>query len=87
MNVARLCALDSQETPGMQDPFSSRDAEAAGVSHLIDFSHGNCEAWRPTVRPEKVITNPPWGGRLRGSSTRDKTPSRFTSTPSLFALE
>ena len=49
-----------------------RDAKAAGVSQMIDFTHGSCRSWQPARKPSLTITNPPWGNRLKGSSRDDR---------------
>ena len=41
-----------------------RDAEGAGVAHLLRLHEGTCGGWEPQQRPGIVITNPPWGNRL-----------------------
>ena len=51
-----------------------RDAEAAGVAHLLRLRNGPCETWQLPRRPALTITNPPWGRRLmeRGSERRTR---------------
>jgi hypothetical protein len=43
-----------------------RDADAAGVSALVDVGTAPCAVWRPAARPRLVVSNPPWGARLLG---------------------
>jgi len=43
-----------------------RDADAAGVSALVDVGSAPCAVWRPGARPRLVVSNPPWGARLLG---------------------
>ena len=41
-----------------------RDAEGAGVAHLVHLHEGTCGDWAPRQRPHMIVTNPPWGNRL-----------------------
>ena len=41
-----------------------RDAEGAGVAHLVRLHESTCGAWQPQQRPDILVTNPPWGNRL-----------------------
>lgn len=49
---------------------ADRDAEAAGVRHLIRLYHGDCADWELPYTPQLVISNPPWGQRLMGREDR-----------------
>ncbi|KAK9811854.1 hypothetical protein WJX72_011203 [[Myrmecia] bisecta] len=49
-----------------------RDAVAAGVDDMIEFSSGSCASWRPREVPHVVITNPPWGQRLLPDELPDR---------------
>lgn len=42
-------------------------AADAGVHRLIDFSCRDVEDYRPKLRPDVVVTNPPWDRRLDGA--------------------
>ena len=44
--------------------YMCRDAEGAGVAHLVRLHEGACGAWQPKRRPDILVTNPPWGNRL-----------------------
>jgi 23S rRNA G2445 N2-methylase RlmL len=43
-----------------------RDVQAAGVQPMVRLHHGECRAWQLPRRPALVVSNPPWGQRLRG---------------------
>lgn len=43
---------------------AARGAEAAGVEHLVRFTQSDARDFQPTVTPEVVVTNPPYGKRL-----------------------
>ena len=49
-----------------------RDADAAGVSHLITFRSGTCGEWQLPSPPQLVVTNPPWGGRIMGAGSHQQ---------------
>lgn len=44
-----------------------KDAQTAGVLHLLDLSCEDCQDYQPPVVPSLVVTNPPWGERLTDS--------------------
>lgn len=44
-----------------------RDAQTAGVLHLLDLSCNDCRDYQPSAVPSLVVTNPPWGSRLTDS--------------------
>ncbi|KAK9908246.1 hypothetical protein WJX75_004747 [Coccomyxa subellipsoidea] len=43
---------------------AAKDVGNAGLSKLVQLTHGPCSQWRPAKRPDMVTTNPPWGNRL-----------------------
>jgi hypothetical protein len=45
---------------------AARDAEAAGVRHLLRLHQGDCAEWQLPRAPTLVVSNPPWGQRLMG---------------------
>jgi 23S rRNA G2445 N2-methylase RlmL len=49
---------------------AAKDAEAAGVGRVIRFSQGDCGAWVPELKPDLLVTNPPWGTRLLAGGGR-----------------
>lgn len=55
-----------------------RDAQTAGVLHLLDLSCNDCRDYQPSAVPSLVVTNPPWGSRLTDSGWV------FASTPDLW---
>ena len=57
-----------------------RDAEGAGVAHLVHLHQGSCGEWQPRQRPDAVITNPPWGNRLMGAEADDSSALEATWT-------
>ena len=57
-----------------------RDAEGAGVAHLMHLHQGSCGDWQPRRRPDRVITNPPWGNRLMGAEADDSSVLEATWT-------
>jgi 23S rRNA G2445 N2-methylase RlmL len=42
------------------------DVTAAGVQRLVRLHHGECRDWALPRPPALVVSNPPWGQRLRG---------------------
>jgi 23S rRNA G2445 N2-methylase RlmL len=38
--------------------------EAAGVGRIVRLGQGDCRGWVPGLKPDLVVTNPPWGNRL-----------------------
>lgn len=59
-----------------------KDANAAGVLHLLDLSCEDCQDYQPPVVPSLVVTNPPWGERL----TDSRFAHLFPHVHELFAL-
>ncbi|CAK0784504.1 hypothetical protein CVIRNUC_007708 [Coccomyxa viridis] len=59
---------------------ASRDAEGAGVAHLMHLHQGSCGEWQPRQRPDQVITNPPWGNRLMDAEADDSSALEATWT-------
>ena len=57
-----------------------RDAEGAGVAHLMHLHQGSCGEWQPRQRPDQVITNPPWGNRLMDAEADDSSALEATWT-------
>ena len=57
-----------------------RDAESAGVAHLLDFHQGACGQWEPRQRPDVVVTNPPWGNRLMANEGESYSVSQLEAT-------
>ena len=57
-----------------------RDAEGAGVAHLVHLHQGSCGEWQPRQRPDQIITNPPWGNRLMGAEADDSSALEATWT-------
>lgn len=55
-----------------------RDAQTAGVLHLLDLSCNDCRDYQPSAVPSLVVTNPPWGSRLTDSGWV------FASTPDVW---
>lgn len=43
-----------------------RDVQAAGVQGMVRLHHGECAGWELPRRPAVLVSNPPWGQRLRG---------------------
>jgi 23S rRNA G2445 N2-methylase RlmL len=43
---------------------AAKDVQAAGVGGIVKLSRGDCRAWVPEMKPDLVVTNPPWGARL-----------------------
>jgi 23S rRNA G2445 N2-methylase RlmL len=50
-----------------------RDADRAGVGHMISWSCGPAGGWAPECRPNMVVTNPPWGRRLGGMDSEGRS--------------
>ena len=57
-----------------------RDAENAGVAHLLDFHQGACGQWEPRQRPDVIVTNPPWGNRLMANDGESYSMSQLEAT-------
>jgi 23S rRNA G2445 N2-methylase RlmL len=47
---------------------AARDAEAAGVKHLVRLHLGECAEWQLPHPPQLVVSNPPWGQRLMAAA-------------------
>lgn len=49
------------------------NAERAGVAHLLDVARASVSDLEPPADagPGAIVTNPPWGGRLKGGDLRD----------------
>ncbi len=57
-----------------------RDAESAGLAHLLDLHQGACRHWEPRQRPDVVVTNPPWGNRLMANDGEADSMSQLEAT-------
>lgn len=49
----------------------ARDAEAAGVKEALELSCKDCRDYTPSVPPNLVVVNPPWGFRLGDEGEND----------------
>ena len=50
------------------------------MAHLVHLHQGSCGDWQPRQRPDRVITNPPWGNRLMGAEADDSSALEATWT-------
>jgi hypothetical protein len=84
-NFPSLCSMGSPSCHTSQSwcrPWLCRDAAAAGVADMITFRSGTCGGWKLPFPPEMVVTNPPWGGRIAGTSFVEQADrSTFFPTP------
>ncbi len=65
----KVIAIDSDSA---KLNMAKNNSEIFGVSSLIEFAQGDCMQILPTLKPDTIFLDPPWGGTDYGNITEFK---------------